>query len=242
MAVEAPEKVRANGLKTALDIIVSPKEAFESLRVAPTWGWAILIVFVLYAVASWLTTPALLHATQADWPHTVATNPKLAQLSPDEQARYLTFSLKIVGWVWLFSPLLAIIASVIQTIVMLIFKALGKGSATFATIWASAVNIQIPTLAINALVTAVIVMLRGADSFNTPGEIQTALPSLGMLADPAQIKLHAFLSAINPFTLWGLGLTVGAMAIAARMSRGWSWATGVVWLLIAASLITVAAR
>ena len=34
---------RPSGLKTALDTIVSPKEAFESIRVAPTWGWAIVI-------------------------------------------------------------------------------------------------------------------------------------------------------------------------------------------------------
>jgi len=238
----APGKARANGLKTVLDVIVAPKEAFESLRVAPTWGWALLILLVLYAIASWLTTPALLHATQADWPHTVASNPRLAQLSPDQQAQDLAFSLKIIGWVWLFSPILEFIAIVIQAIVMLIFKILGKGSASFATIWASAVNIQVPALAINALVTACIVMLRGAGSFNTPADIQTALPSLGMLVDPGAIKLHAFLSAINPFTLWGVGLTIAAMAVAARMSRGWSWATGLVWLLLAAGLIAVATR
>ena len=47
-----PESARANGLKTALDMIIAPKEAFEQLRVAPTWGWALLILLVLYAVAS----------------------------------------------------------------------------------------------------------------------------------------------------------------------------------------------
>ena len=242
MEVDAPGKARANGLKTALDMIIAPKDAFEQLREAPTWGWALLILLVLYAVASWLITPGVIHATQAEWPHTVATNPRLSQMTPDEQQNALTFALKIVSFIWLFSPVVAIIATVVQAIVMLIFKALGKGSASFATIWAAAVNIQIPVLAINALVTGAIVMLRGPDSFNSSAEIQSAMPSFALLVDPAAVKLHAFASAFNPFTLWGLGLVVGAMAISARLSRVWAWATGIVWILIAACLVASATR
>lgn len=242
MESDAPGKARANGLKTALDVIIAPKEAFEQLRVAPTWGWALLILLVLYAIASWLITPAILHATQADWPHTVATNPSLAQLTPDQQQHYLSVTMKIVGWIWLFSPVIAIIALVVQAVVMLIFKAIGRGSCSFATIWAAAVNIQVPVLALNAIVTAAIVMLRGADSFNTSAEVQTAMPSLALLVDPASVKLHAFASAFNPFTLWGLGLVVGAMVISARVSRGMAWATGIVWIVLAGGFIAVAAR
>ncbi len=44
---------RPNGLKTALDTIVAPKDAFESLRSAPTWGWAFLLALVLYAGANY---------------------------------------------------------------------------------------------------------------------------------------------------------------------------------------------
>ncbi len=242
MEIDAPGKARANGLKTALDVIIAPKEAFEQLRVAPTWGWALLILLVLYAVASWLITPGIIHATQAEWPHTVASNPSLAQMTPDQQQHALAVTMKIVSFVWLFSPILAIIAVVVQAVVMLIFKAIGKGSASFATIWAAAVNIQIPALAINALVTAAIIMLRGPESFSSSAEIQSSMPSFALLVDPAAVKLHAFASAFNPFTLWGVGLVVGAMAISARVSRGVAWATGIVWILIAAALITVAAR
>lgn len=242
MGMEAAGKPRANGLKTALDVIIAPKEAFEQLREAPTWGWALLIVIVLYAIASWLMTPAILHATQADWPRMVASNPSLAQLTPDQQQHYLGVTLKVVAWFWVVTPIFAIVASVLLAIVMLIFKAIGKGSCSFASIWAAAVNIQIPILSINALVTAAIVMLRGPDSFNTSAEVQTALPSLGLLVDPASVKLHAFASAFNPFTLWGVGLVVAAMAITARVGRGAAWATGIVWILVAACFIAVAAR
>ena len=112
----------------------------------------------------------------------------------------------------------------------------------FGALWASAVNIQVPVIGINALVTAVIVMLRGSDSFNSASELQTAMPSLGLLVPSTAIKLHALASAFNPFTLWGCLLTVAAMAVVARLDRAWAWATGVVWLLVAAGLIGLAAR
>ncbi|HEU5479666.1 MAG TPA: hypothetical protein VFU90_07515, partial [Candidatus Tumulicola sp.] len=66
MGVDRAGAPKANGLKTALDTIISPKEAFEQLRVAPTWGWALLLTIVLYAFASYLLTPAIVHGMQAD--------------------------------------------------------------------------------------------------------------------------------------------------------------------------------
>jgi len=242
MESEAGTASTGNGLKNAIDIVIAPKEALERLRVAPTWGWALLIVIVLYGVSSYLLTPAIVHATQADWPRQVAANPQLAQLTPEEQQRYLGISLKVVSWIWLISPVIAFIAIAIQAIVMLIFKALGKGSASFGTIWAAAANIQIPVLGINSLVTALIVMLRGADAYNSSAAIQTAMPSLGLLVDPSMIKLHGFLSAIQPFTLWGCGLTIAAMAIAVRVDRTWAWATGILWLLASAGFVALAVR
>jgi hypothetical protein len=125
---------------------------------------------------------------------------------------------------------------------MLIFKAIGRSSASFGAIWAAAVNIQVPVLALNSLVTALIVMVRGADSFNSSAEIQTAMPSLGLLVDSSAVKLHAFLASFNPFTLWGCGLTIAAMIVVARLDRTMAWVTGIVWLLLSAGLISLAAR
>jgi hypothetical protein len=233
---------KGNGLKTALDTVIAPKDAFEELRRAPTWGWALLVVLVLYAVASYLMTPALIHASTADWPRQVAANPGLAQMTPEQQRQALAFTQRFVQWAWVFAPVIAVIAILVQSIVMLIFKAAGKGDATFGAIWASAVNIQVPVLGINALVTVAIVILRGADGFNSAAELQTAMPSLGLLVPSTAIKLHAFASAFNPFTLWGCGLTIAAMAIVARLDRAWAWATGLVWLLVTAGLIGLFAR
>jgi len=237
VGIDTEATPKASGLKTALDVVIAPKEAFESIRRTPTWGWALLIVIVVYAISTYLTTPALLHATQADWPRQVAANPSLAQMTPDQQQRALAFGLKIVQFVWLFSPIIAIIAIVIQTLVMLVFKALGKGSGSFGALWAAAINIQVPVLALNSLVTALIVIVRGPDSFNSSAAIQTAMPSLALLVDTSAVKLHAFLASFNPFTLWGCGLTIAAMVIVARVDRTMAWVTGIVWLLVSAGLI-----
>lgn len=241
MASEAGT-AKTSGLTTALDTIIAPKEAFERLRTAPTWGWALLLVIACYAIASYLMTPALIHGTQADWPRQVAADPRLAQLTPDQQRQGLEIGLKFVQFSWLFAPIVVLFVIVIQAVFMLIFKAVGRGDGSFRTLWSAATNIQLPALGINALVTAAIVLLRGADTFNSTAEIQTAMPSLGLLVDPSSVKLHAFLSAFNPFTLWGCGLTILAMIVAARVGRVWAWATGIASLLVSAALVAMLAR
>lgn len=237
MGIDATQAPKANGLKTALDVIAAPKDGFERLRLAPTWGWALLISIVLYAIGSILMTGALQHAMAADWPHQIAMNPRLGALTAEQQQHALDITLAFTRWFWIFSPIFMLIAAFVQSIVMLIFKAIGRGDASYGKLWASAVNIAVPTIGINAIVTALIVLARGADSFNAPSELQMALPSLGMLAPESPLKVHAFLAMINPFTLWGCGLTIAAMAIVARVSRAWAWTTGIVGLLVAAGFV-----
>ncbi|HEY1654330.1 MAG TPA: hypothetical protein VGF86_04365 [Candidatus Tumulicola sp.] len=242
MGLDATGAPKANGLKTALDTIVAPKEAFEQLRVVPTWGWALLISIVLYALAGYLLTPAMLHAMQADWPRQVAANPRLAELTPDQQQRALTLSLTIVRWVWLITPVIAVIIVLVQSVVMWIFKAIGRGDAPFRALWAASANITVPVLGLSSVITTIIVLVRGPDSFNSQAEVQTAMPSLALLVPASAVKLHAFAAALNPFSIWGCGLTIGAMAIVARVSRAWAWITGIVGLLVAAGLVAMAAR
>lgn len=242
MDLESGQTPKANGLKTALDVIIAPREAFEQLRVAPTWGWAFLLTVVLYAGGTYLLTPALLHATQASWPSVVASNPALAQLTPDQQQSQLALVLKIVGFSWAFAVVILPIVFLIQTVIMTIFKAIGRGDASFGTLWAAAVNIAFPSIGLSAIVTAAIALLRGPNSFDRTIDVQTAMPSLGLLAPAAPLKLHAFLASINPFTLWGCGLMIAAMAVTARVSRPIAWTAGIVMLVVAAGFAAWGAR
>ena len=78
---------KPNGLKVALDTIVAPKEAFESIRIAPTWGWALLIAIVLGRCPPISSRPAADARVPANLAKQVATNPQLSSAVPEQQQR-----------------------------------------------------------------------------------------------------------------------------------------------------------
>jgi hypothetical protein len=223
---------RANGLATLLNIIASPKEAFETLRVAPTWGWAFIVAAVLGVIGSILMLPAARNAFDAQWAVQLATNPDMAQMSPDKAAQMKSISAIFVSA----SPAFVVIAipifTLIETAIMLIFNAVSHGVGTFKTLWASAMNIAVIAM-LGSLVTGVIVVVRGADSFQSQIAVQGAMPSLAMLA-PHAGKLTNFLGAFTPFSIWSTILTVIAMLTVARVSKVPAWLTGGVIILIPA--------
>jgi Yip1 domain len=242
VAIESGPTSNADGLRTALDIVVAPRDALERLRTRATWGWAILIVMVVYALASFVMAPALVHATQADWPNVVAKNATIAAEPVEIQQKQLAFTLKIVAFSWLITPIIVLFGIFLQTLIMAICNMAGRGTAPFRRLWAVAVNIAIPVIALNGVVTAVIVLVRGSQSFSSAVEMQTVMPSLGYLVPMSSLKLHTFLTFFNPFTLWGTGLIIAAMAIVGGVSRLWAWLTGLIWLLINAGLVALLAR
>ena len=242
MATESGPTSNADGLKTALDVVVAPRDALERLRTSATWGWALLIVIVVYALATWAMGPALVHATQADWPNVLAKNPQMAVESPSQQATHLALTLKIVGFSWVITPVLVLFGVFLQALIMAICNMAGRGTAPFRRLWAVAVNIAIPLIAINGVVVTIIVLVRGSQTFDSPVALQTVMPSLGYLVPMSSLKLHTFLTFFNPFTLWGTGLIIAAMTIVAGVSRLWAWLTGVIWLLVNAGLVALLAR
>jgi Yip1 domain len=228
MAVDTSPK--PNGLKVALDTIVAPREAFESIRIAPTWGWAFLIVLVLTLATSYIVTPAVVHGLQSDWPNTVAKNPALSGLSADEQQTRLAVSVKIASFVWVFTPLFVLFGLVIGTVIMVIFNALGRGDGSFGKYWAAQCNIAL-TNTVGAIVLTAIVFARGADSFTTAASVQEAMPNLGMLV-PGVGKLHAFFATFTPFTLWGAALVIVALMVIGRVPRVQAWLAGILAFIL----------
>jgi hypothetical protein len=232
---------KPNGLKTAFDTIVSPREAFESLRVTPTWGLALAASIIMYAAASILVVPAAIHATQASWPQLVAQNPRLAAETPAQQQQMLDLTVKIVQWSWIFTVIVVPIFLLIQTLILTLFEVLGRGDRGFGTLWAVSCNLAVVT-GLGVLCNAAIVLIRGADAFTNAFDVQTAVPSLGMLAPSAPLRLHAFLSLFTPFSIWVCGLTIFAMMVAARVSKPVAWIAGLTILIVAAALGSLGAR
>ena len=163
MAIDSTATPKANGLKTAIDIVISPKEAFESLRVSPTWGWAFLITCVLAIAAYFVMMPASIHGIAGDF----------AQEPPDaaNDARAMQKALDVTktffpsAWPFYRSSC----SSSACRLIMLVFNAMGRGSGTFKTLWASSVNIGI-IYGISQIVGMAVVLLRGADRSQLPAK------------------------------------------------------------------------
>jgi hypothetical protein len=242
MDMDSAAASKANGFKTAVDTIVAPKEAFEAIRVTPTWGLALLATLLLVAVASFLMIPAFQHAMTAGWPEMIAQNPRLAELTPQQQQTQLNISLKILQFSWTFVVIGIPILLLLQSLVMTVFNALGRGSGSFKQYWAAACNIAVPTAGLGTAIAAVIILLRGVDSFTSMRSVQAAMPSLAMLAPSASVKLTALLATITPFSLWAAGLTIGAMTVIGRVPRLQAWLAAVIWLLLPALFAFATAR
>lgn len=235
VAVESTDQ-HPNGLKVAWDTIVAPKEAFESLRVAPTWGWPLLIVIVVGMLSVYAVMPASVHAMQAAWPAMVAKNPALAGMSQSQQQAQLAVAMRLASFGWIAVPIVALLSALVGSVLLLIFNAAGHGEGTFAKFWAAQWNIALVST-IGSIVLAAIVLLRGAESFATPQAVQSAVPNLGMLVPEGAVKLHAFLAFFTPFTLWATWLEVEALAIIGRTPRVTAWLGGCATLVLPALLV-----
>lgn len=240
--MDSSKSAPAAGLQTVVDVILAPVAAFERLRTVPTWGWAFVIAIVGYAIGAYVMAPAFVHGVQQSWPAMVAQNPRMAQMTPEQQQQGLDITLSIMRFAWIGSLLFVPIGVLIWTVVMLIFNAIGRGTATFASLWAAAANIAVPTLAISSLVTALIVVLRGPESFNSAQAVAAAAPSLAWLAPAAGPKMLAFLGALNVFQIWGGILVYLAMRVTARAAVVPSALCGIVLPLAGALMATAGAH
>jgi hypothetical protein len=203
---------------------------------------ALLITIVIGTFGTFLITPALQHGYAGTFAHQAATDPRLQAMTPDQLQNVEAIGVKAVGFGWLFTVVLAPFASLIATVVLLIFDKIGHGEGSFAKYWGAACNIAIPSFALATIVSAIIVLARGADSFGTIQEVQQAMPTLASLLPGASVKLSAFLSAFSPFTLWGAGLNVAALRIIGKVGPVPAWIGAFALLIIPAAIASFFAR
>ncbi len=217
MTIDSPSPTeRHSGLATALNVVVSPKEAFETLRIVPMWGWAFLISTVLSIIGSILVGPAQLHAIHGAMAAQFAQTPNLTEAQRSAQ---LAMTDKFAAFGWTLIPFVIAIVCALQALIMLVFNAIGSGSATFKQLWAVAVNISIPGFALYSLILGVIAMVRGPAGFNNSSDIFLSFPSLAWIVPNAGVKTVAFLFYFNPFFLWAAFLIAMAMVIVAKVPK-----------------------
>ena len=205
-AVSAPKR---HGLAVLADTIVAPSAAFASLQIRPTWGWAFVLTAVLGMIGGYLQIPAGEHV----FAYIIAHDPHFATKSSEQisAARMLGEVIQL-GWIaW---PIVEIVAILLASLFLLVGNAIGRGTATFAKIFALCANVSFIHFGLGYLLTGIVIAIRGGDSFNTRADLLGAIPSLGMLAPGAPVPLHSFLTFFSVTQLWSLALlALGLRAI-----------------------------
>ncbi|MDQ2663055.1 MAG: hypothetical protein M3Y18_03340 [Candidatus Eremiobacteraeota bacterium] len=238
--IDAPAAPKANGLTTVVNTIVAPQEAFETLRLVPMWGWAFIITFALFALGTLLEAPTTQHVNYIQTQHMVATSSLFANMTPAQKQQALARAahpgttgsiLPIV-----FGSIGVLLVALLNTVILLIGNAVGKGQANFKRLFCGSMNIAVPTFGLYTLVNAAIIAVRGPTSFNSMSDILHAVPGLGMFGPAGSVVTTGFLSGINIFTLWGLFLNATLLIVMARVAKPVAWTTAVVILFFGAAV------
>ncbi|MGR4065333.1 MAG: YIP1 family protein [Vulcanimicrobiaceae bacterium] len=219
---------KGSALATIVDTIVAPKEAFERLREAPTWGIAALVIAVLTLIAAILALPVNTHIGVAMVQHMIVSNPTIAGMSDAEKQKMLDDAMHPAPWKsYALNPLLGVLGMglifLCNALFLLLGSAIGRGTGSFRTLWAASVNIGVPTAALSQLVIAVIGMIRGPEAFGSMTDLVRAVPSLGWIVPGAGGLLGATLSSISVFLLWGLFLNFNALRYTAQVRGAVAW-------------------
>jgi hypothetical protein len=244
MALPTSEAPKGGGLKTAIDILIAPKDAFEELRLVPTWGWALIVALVLMVIGFFLQQPAVEHASLGTLAHAFATNPLYTNLTDDQKKQMLERVAHPPGYqtaLGLISLILVLfISTLLNAIILLAANVIAQGSGDFKRFFAGSMNIAVPAIGLYSVTLGLICRVLGAEHFATTADVLRATPGLALLAPGASGKLAMFLAGIHIFTLWGCGLNIAMMRVTAGVKNALSWAFPL-FILIASAALQAAA-
>lgn len=243
--IDQTQAPKANGLSTVINTIVSPNEAFQAIRTAPTWAWAFIVCAVVYLVGYALLLPASNHAALGLIQHMIATNPAIAGMSDERKAKMLSDATNpsvvkectnaLLGLVGIF------IAALLNTLFMLLANVIGKGDASFKKLWSGSMNVLVPSFALGELVAGIIAAIRGPESYGTVTEILRSVPGLGLLAGNMSGFGAGFLAALSVFALWGLVLNALMVRTVGRVPAAVAWTFAIVITLLQSAFIGLGA-
>ena len=234
------------GLSNAIDIIIAPNAAFDRIRAVPTWVWPFVIATVLGIVGALLTQPAVVHAMETAMPAQFAANPAIAKLPPEQQQKQIAammgFAMTMTKITWLFTPFIILLVGLIQGLVLTIANAIGKGGGNFARFFALSITVCIVGSGLYYLVLGLIVLVRGPAGFDTMIGVNTAVPSLALLAPTAQGFVVGFLAAFNVFYLWAAALLALGTIRIGRVSPAIAWTAAALIVLGTACMLGLSSR
>jgi hypothetical protein len=239
MGQTAAAAPKSSGLTILWDVIVAPKAAFAALREQPNWLWAFIAVSVLGAIGAVLLIPAGQHMMTSISAQMAQTDPRIAQMTPEQRQQMLAVQLTIQRFTWVFYPVLVMISALFTGLVMLVVNAISGGDGNFKRFFALAMNVAIVTWGIAYLLVGFISYLRGPDSFSSARDIYNIIPNLGWLVPNTSPKIGALLGSIGPFAIWSLILLSLGLQETSRIKPVWAW-TGAIVIVFGSALIGAA--
>jgi hypothetical protein len=238
MSTSSPAVRNRGGLAVVLALFSAPKEAFASLAVVPTWGWAFAIVVVLTVVGSLLSQAATIHFMTTTMPQKLLENPSIAKLPAEQQqsmvAMQVGFATTIAKFNWLIAPITVLLGALLQSVGFLIVAKIAKSPVGFKRFWALAINIGIVGIGLASVVTGLILTLRGPESIASGADLYRAIPSLSWAVPDAPVKLAAFLSGFSVFSIWSTILATLGLMVTGQVPRNTAIVGAIVLLLLGA--------
>jgi MFS family permease len=227
------------GLSNVTDIVIAPNTAFDRLRLVPTWGWAFAVASVLGIVGAILLAPALQHAVEVSMPAKLAAMPQIAKLPPDQQQNVIAMQMKIsktfLQFYWLFVPVQVLLIGLVQALLMTVANAISRGDGGFKKYFALSVNVAVVGVGLTSLVLGIIVLIRGANSFESQSAVMSTAPSLALVVPGVRGGLAGFLGTLNVFALWATALLALGMVRVGRVSAPVAWTFAILMLLVGAA-------
>jgi hypothetical protein len=240
--VEPEEKGMGEASRIA-GIFFEPGKTFEDIARRPTWVVPLVLIIVCALIMMFL------FAQHVGWErmirHQYETNPRLAQMDPQQRARAMEMQIKFSGvgayaGVILGIPIVDLVwALVLLGIVKGIMGAPVRFKQVFAVVvWAGIIGI------VSTVLVIIVMFLKNPDDFNLQNPL---VFNPGALMDPLTTSkfVYSLASSLDLFTLWLLVL----IGIGLKAAGGRSLSTGgamvavflpwVVWTLGKASLAGV---
>jgi hypothetical protein len=229
---------KGNGLTTALDIVISPADAFARLRVVPTWGYAFLIAAVLGMVGAFLGSAAGEHMAIASVSAAMAKDTAAAAMTPEKRQEVMDQRIGLAKtfakFTFVFIPVGLLVSALLQSVYLLIINAIVRGEGNFKKYWALAINISIVGIGLGTLILGVIELIRGPEAFNSQSDLFNAIPSLAWIVPGAKGFVHGMLVSFSIFGLWATGLFALGLIAIARIKPAQAYVAAGIMLLFGA--------
>jgi hypothetical protein len=231
--VSAPEPARLSEGARIVNTFIAPAKTFTDLRRSASWWgpWLLIAIFsalFVYAMGrqigfEQISRNQVAHSSRAE---------QFDKLPPDQQAKQIQLSSKIIRIFAYASPVLILFFSLISTVVLWTTFKIGTGAETsFGQAYAIGMYAGLPGI-IGAIL-GIVSLFAGVDpeGFDVNNPVGT---NLAYYLDPATTGkfLHGMASALDVITIWSIVLIGIGYASTSKVKR--STAIGIVagWYLV----------